>query len=735
MGNCFSLSGKASRESNIIPRERLIRNVPPEFLDGMGSYSMSTSLYSHHQIGHRNGGQNGSNPGNPINELPAQTIITNQPLSVQTISSTLQLEAKSTVEALIHQPTHTHTNHVHPRKDHVLAITTPCANHHGDKSVLITCAKHDCLQVSDNGDFAKENNHKMVSIPNRQDRPSAATEDQEQSEIPRLQLTNGVIKDSPDKDPPPTFVSTANSLALDARLIIEETLNKNGGLFVESGNGHHVMLDIGKVRLLREILKEASFSDQEEVLSAPDAIATLSSCTEHESSTQSQTGAAQIKVETTATQPELSSEAKPATTLAPSSGGGGTTNSITSSVSLSDQKNPTEKSDQKVVTIENSASAAPCALPTTTLLSEKKPLTSDHNTNEIHDFDGAAQGSVNNFPIIKKVDVEPITFLPLPNVELVDQQENVVNNDQIACEKKSIPSSLEFEESDFIAPLESDESPDLDEFSRSSRRLSILPEENEAEDCLSTSSNSNENGGSHLPRQQHRGPAQLQRDSAGSNSTSGGSGVGLRNSFRRAQSAEDTEDREKDGQSPKSIKSLTSKSMDRISATEILSNGSPAKLQFAKSTSRVISRPSNQTEGVDEDFDMTSTDSRIKFMDEEDSTSSEEDETSETNNAQKEPTSVLSRSVAFDLNNDISEEAEEIKPPEVPVSNSASPQPESKSPTQIQIHRQKKVTPIPRQLVGILKPTTDVTLKSFPNLPETFLQRLGIHNKWIPGER
>ena len=51
-------------------------------------------------------------------------------------------------------------------------------------------------------------------------------------------------------------------------------------------------------------------------------------------------------------------------------------------------------------------------------------------------------------------------------------------------------------------------------------------------------------GGSHLPRQQHRGPAQLQRDSAGSNSTSGGSGVGLRNSFRRAQSAEDTEDRE-----------------------------------------------------------------------------------------------------------------------------------------------------------------------------------------------
>ena len=34
----------------------------------------------------------------------------------------------------------------------------------------------------------------------------------------------------------------------------------------------------------------------------------------------------------------------------------------------------------------------------------------------------------------------------------------------------------------------------LFQYSRSSRRLSILPEENEAEDCLSTSSNSNENG-------------------------------------------------------------------------------------------------------------------------------------------------------------------------------------------------------------------------------------------------
>ena len=55
------------------------------------------------------------------------------------------------------------------------------------------------FQVSDNEDFAKENNHKMA-MPNRQDRPAVATEDQpKQSETPRLQLTNGVIKDSPDK--------------------------------------------------------------------------------------------------------------------------------------------------------------------------------------------------------------------------------------------------------------------------------------------------------------------------------------------------------------------------------------------------------------------------------------------------------------------------------------------------------------------------------------------------------
>ena len=57
-------------------------------------------------------------------------------------------------------------------------------------------------------------------------------------------------------------------------------------------------------------------------------------------------------------------------------------------------------------------------------------------------FAGAAQGSVNNSPIIEnggyisgtsvqKVDVEPITFSTQPNVELVDQRENIVNNDQV----------------------------------------------------------------------------------------------------------------------------------------------------------------------------------------------------------------------------------------------------------------------------------------------------------------
>ena len=68
-------------------------------------------------------------------------------------------------------------------------------------------------------------------------------------------------------------------------------------------------------------------------------------------------------------------------------------------------------------------------------------------------FAGAAQGSVNNSPIIEnggyisgtsvqKVDVEPITFSPSEtpkksNVELVDQQENVVNNDQVIAKVKS----------------------------------------------------------------------------------------------------------------------------------------------------------------------------------------------------------------------------------------------------------------------------------------------------------
>ena len=62
-----------------------------------------------------------------------------------------------------------------------------------------------------------------------------------------------------------------------------------------------------------------------------------------------------------------------------------------------------------------------------------------------------------------------------------------------------------------------------------------------------------------------------------------------------------------------------------------------------------------------------------------------------------ESTSVLSRSVAFDLN-DVSKDIEEIKPP---VFNPASSTPpETKSPKQI--HREKKVTPIPRQVRFII---------------------------------
>ena len=123
----------------------------------MGSYSLTTSALYQQQLQHTHrNGQNGNSHTNI--ELPAQTIVTSQPRSVvQTISSS-QLEAKSTVQALIHQP---NNHYVHPRKEaaaagnvpsttstsHVLAIT-PSANHHGDKSMLITCAKHDCLQVS-----------------------------------------------------------------------------------------------------------------------------------------------------------------------------------------------------------------------------------------------------------------------------------------------------------------------------------------------------------------------------------------------------------------------------------------------------------------------------------------------------------------------------------------------------------------------------------------------------------
>ena len=65
------------------------RNVPPEFLDGLGS--LSASLY-------------------PMHRQSVATIVT-QPKSVQTISS-IQFESKSnaSVQALIHPG----PNHVHP---------------------------------------------------------------------------------------------------------------------------------------------------------------------------------------------------------------------------------------------------------------------------------------------------------------------------------------------------------------------------------------------------------------------------------------------------------------------------------------------------------------------------------------------------------------------------------------------------------------------------------------------
>ena len=65
---------------------------------------MSTSLYHQDHLKAQNGNSN--------IHLPAQTIVTSQPRSVQTISSN-QLEAKSTVQALVHQPIP--NNHVHPR--------------------------------------------------------------------------------------------------------------------------------------------------------------------------------------------------------------------------------------------------------------------------------------------------------------------------------------------------------------------------------------------------------------------------------------------------------------------------------------------------------------------------------------------------------------------------------------------------------------------------------------------
>lgn len=62
------------------------------------------------------------------------------------------------------------------------------------------------------------------------------------------------------------FCFTFNYFNMTFYQVSDNSLLNNFRNVLFSGNGHHVMLDIGKVRLLREILKEASFSDQEEVL-------------------------------------------------------------------------------------------------------------------------------------------------------------------------------------------------------------------------------------------------------------------------------------------------------------------------------------------------------------------------------------------------------------------------------------------------------------------------------------
>lgn len=121
---------------------------------------------------------------------------------------------------------------------------------------------------------------------------------------------------------------------------------------------------------------------------------------------------------------------------------------------------------------------------------------------------------------------------------------------------------IDWDISPSFAVPEEDSSPELEDFSRlSARRLSILPEENEAEEGESENN---------YPKQSERPAAQGKLENL------------QRNSFRRTQSEEKQ-------QSPKAAihRPMTSKSMDKIANAEILSTGgSPAKL-FPKSTSRL----------------------------------------------------------------------------------------------------------------------------------------------------
>ena len=102
------------------------RNVPPEFLDGMGSYCQQASICYQQR---------------PHDATFSSAIVTQpQPSSEITTISCSQLDAKSTVEALIHQPI---LNSIQSRKDHVLSICTQ-----NNKPYVVQCARHACMQVS-----------------------------------------------------------------------------------------------------------------------------------------------------------------------------------------------------------------------------------------------------------------------------------------------------------------------------------------------------------------------------------------------------------------------------------------------------------------------------------------------------------------------------------------------------------------------------------------------------------